>query len=96
MKNALFLLLITACSMAPSGARAGLTMEQEKRFERAPFWISPYDEFNDFQNQQKDIYLERLKKAVIKFEVLKNLDADKLKDASEWYQAWDGIRYKIL
>lgn len=60
-----------------------------------PFWMSSYDEFNDLQTEQKDFYLEQLKKELIKFPKTAGVSSQTWEDAGDWYRSWGSIRVKV-
>lgn len=60
-----------------------------------PFWLSSYDEFNDFQDDQKDLYVQKLLPKLAAIPALKETTKAQLKEASEWHQGWTSMRIKI-
>lgn len=60
-----------------------------------PFWLSSYDEFNDFQDDQKELYVKKLLPKLSAIPALKEMTKTQLQEASEWHQGWTSMRIKI-
>lgn len=60
-----------------------------------PFYMSSYDEFADLQQDQKDLYLQKLLTLKEKIPSLDYVNKEKLAEGSEWYATWDGMRKKL-
>lgn len=60
-----------------------------------PFWVSSYDEFNDFQDDQKELYVKKLLPKLSAIPALKEMTKSQLQEASEWHQGWNSMRVKI-
>ncbi|AFY02678.1 hypothetical protein [Bdellovibrio bacteriovorus] len=60
-----------------------------------PFYMSSYDEFADLQQDQKDLYLQKLLTLKEKIPSLDYVNKEKLDEGSEWYATWDGMRKKL-
>lgn len=91
---ALMLLLQVQPAMAKDlspDADLGPTINMSK----PPFWLSSYDEFNDFQEDQKEHYVEELLPKLSAIPNLKEMSKAQLQEASEWYQGWNSMRVKI-
>lgn len=86
---ALMMLLIALVTPLEASAQAARDMSEP------PFIMSSYDEFNDFQKEQKESYLKEMVLTFKDVPALKVHDAAKLEEASEWYASWDLIRKSV-
>lgn len=59
------------------------------------FWVSSYEEFQDFQKFQKDFYLEKLLPHLKEIPQLEPVSQRQLREASEFFQEWNRIRRRI-
>lgn len=100
MKTLIALLsLILFVQVEPANASKDLSPDADLgptiNMSEPPFWMSSYDEFNDLQDDQKELYVKKLLPKLAGIPSLKETTKDQLKEASEWYQGWNSIRKKI-
>lgn len=72
-----------------------VSAQSARDMSEPPFFMSSYDEFNDFQKEQKESYLKEMVLTFKEVPALKVHDAAKLEEASEWYASWDLIRKSV-
>lgn len=69
--------------------------KEARDLSEPPFIMSSYDEFSDLQKEQKETYLQGLILNFKSVPSLKEYDATKLDEASEWNESWDLIRKSV-
>jgi hypothetical protein len=93
------LLLISITSLAEevdmSSSVAPAQASDEINMSEPPFWMSSYDEFNDLQPIQKELYLEKLLPYLSEIPGLDPVSKKQLMESSEWHQGWNHIRKKV-
>lgn len=92
------ILLCTTSSYADKSNKSDIVVPaatDEINMSEPPFWMSSYEEFNDFQPEQKEFYLEKLLPYLSKIPTLDPVSKKQLKDASEWFQDWNRIRKRV-
>lgn len=88
MKQAFLLLSLLTVSLA---ARA----EGEIDLSSAPIYMTSFDEYKNYQPDQKEYYLTHMVPALQKIDKLESITRESMEEASDWYKSWDGIRLKL-
>ncbi|MBX3033363.1 MAG: hypothetical protein KF865_05500 [Bdellovibrionaceae bacterium] len=60
-----------------------------------PFRMASYDEFSDWDDEQKKFYLKELSEQIVEIPSLNLLKQANLEEASVWAEGWDVIESKL-
>lgn len=91
MKSTYGILILLFSLLTPFAASA----QAARDMSEPPFIMSSYDEFHDFQKEQKESYLKEMVLTFKEVPALQVHDAAKLEEAAEWYASWDVIRKSV-
>ena len=91
MRSTYAVLIVLTSLLTPFAASA----HEARDMSEPPFIMSSYDEFHDFQKEQKESYLKEMVLTFKEVPALQTHNAAKLEEASEWYASWDLIRKSV-